>query len=83
MSVKERWIKARPIEFTTEKAISSIRPFFEQDQRIFSAYLFGSRTKKLITLPTSTSHSPHQINFLGKIITFSMEMSLKPFVQRG
>ncbi len=46
MSVKERWIKARPIKFTTEKAISSIRPLLEHDQRILIAYLFGSRTKK-------------------------------------
>ena len=46
MSVKERWIKARPIEFTTEKAISLILPLLEHDQRILIAYLFGSRIKK-------------------------------------
>jgi len=46
MSVKERWIKARPIKFTTEKAVSLILPFLEHDSRISVAYLFGSRVNK-------------------------------------
>jgi predicted nucleotidyltransferase len=46
MAVKERWQKSRPIKFTTEKAISLILPFIENEPRILTVYLFGSRTKK-------------------------------------
>ena len=46
MAVKERREKSRPIKFTTEKAISLILPLLENDPRILTAYLFGSRIKK-------------------------------------
>ena len=45
MAVKERRKKSRPIKFTTEKAISLILPLLENDPRILTAYLFGSRIK--------------------------------------
>lgn len=46
MSVKERWIKTKPIQYNTEEAIAAILPVLKADMRISIAYLFGSRISK-------------------------------------
>ncbi|MEW6067192.1 MAG: nucleotidyltransferase domain-containing protein [Nitrospirota bacterium] len=46
MSVKERWEKTSPLNFSTEDAISLLLPLLKSDSRILIAYLFGSRAKK-------------------------------------
>jgi predicted nucleotidyltransferase len=46
MAVKERWLKANPINITTEDAVSSLLELFKADERIKLVYLFGSRSAK-------------------------------------
>ena len=46
MSVKERWIRTKPLEYGTEDAISLLLPLLKSDERIVAAYLFGSRASE-------------------------------------
>ncbi len=46
MSVKERWIKTKLINYNTDEAIASMLPTLQRDMRIVAAYLFGSRLNK-------------------------------------
>ncbi len=46
MSVKERWSKTKPISYSTDDAIALLLPLLKSDERIVTAYLFGSRVSE-------------------------------------
>lgn len=52
MSVKERWIRTKPIKYNIDEAIALILPILKTDLRILIAYLFGSRAKNTAELPS-------------------------------
>ena len=46
MSVAERWKGTKPIELSTEEALTLVTQLLKKDKRILICYLFGSRTSE-------------------------------------